>query len=82
VSPAIVDGAAGPSDPPSKTTETITVQVDKLPAAVSFSGLVPTLSGLYAIVFTVPSGVHAGDVSLEIDGSDASSSEALLPVSQ
>jgi hypothetical protein len=43
---------------------------------------VPTLSGLYAIVFTVPNGIHSGDVSFEIDGSDSSTSEALLPVAR
>jgi uncharacterized protein (TIGR03437 family) len=80
VTPAISDGAAGPTDPTSNTTEIISVKVGRLPATVLFSGLAPTLSGLYAIVFTVPNGVHSGDVSLEIAGSDASSSEALLPV--
>jgi uncharacterized protein (TIGR03437 family) len=80
VMPAISDGAAGPTDPLSQTTETVQIRVDKLPATVLFSGLAPTLSGLYATVFTVPNGVHSGDLSLEIAGSDASTSEALLPV--
>ena len=80
VSPAISDGAVGPTDPLSRTTDMIAARIDKLPASVLFSGLVPTLSGLYAVLLVVPNGVRSGDVSLEISGSDSSTSEAVLAV--
>jgi uncharacterized protein (TIGR03437 family) len=81
VSPAVTDGAPGPTAPLSATTNSISLKIDKLPATVGFSGLVPTLSGLYAIVFTVPNGAHSGNLSFEISGPDSTTSEAFLPVS-
>jgi uncharacterized protein (TIGR03437 family) len=80
VSPAIADGAAGPSDPTSNATNAITMAVNGLAANVTFAGLVPTLSGLYAVVFTVPTGVGSGDALLTLGGPDAFSFEATLPV--
>jgi uncharacterized protein (TIGR03437 family) len=80
VSPTITDGAPGPSDPLSKATNAITVYVGGVPATVSFAGLAPTLSGLYAIVFVVPTTAGSGEQILTLGGPDAFSFESTLPV--
>jgi len=80
VSPAISDGAPGPSDTLSKATNSIAVYIGGLPATVTFAGLAPTLSGLYSIVFTVPTGVASGDQAFTLGGPDAFSTESILPI--
>jgi uncharacterized protein (TIGR03437 family) len=79
VFPAIQDGAAGPN-PPSTATNTITAYVDTVKATVTFAGLAPQLAGLYQVNLTIPSGVTAGDVAIDISGPDAYSSEAAISV--
>ena len=76
--PVIQDGSAGPAS--SQTNNTIEVFIGGLQATVSYSGLAPQLAGLYQVNFTVPSGVTAGDNSLEIVGPDSDAAEALIPV--
>jgi uncharacterized protein (TIGR03437 family) len=80
VSPAISDGAPGPSDVLSNATNAITVYIGGMPATVTFAGLAPTLSGLYSIVFTVPTGVASGNQIVTLGGPDAFSFESLLPI--
>ena len=80
VSPAITDGAAGPSGTLSNATNAITVTIGGMPATVSFAGLAPTLSGLYAIVFVVPTGVTSGEQTFTLGGPDAFSFESTLPI--
>lgn len=80
VSPGISDGTPGPSSPLSTATNTINVYVDNIQATTTFAGLAPELIGLYQINFTVPSGVTNGYVNLDIQGPDAYTSEAVLPV--
>ena len=81
VSPAIADGAPGLSgDVLNNATNTISVSIGGQAATVGFAGLAPTLSGLYSIVFTVPSGVSSGNQTLTLGGPDAFSFEALLPI--
>jgi uncharacterized protein (TIGR03437 family) len=80
VSPTITDGAPGPSDTLSNATNAITVNIGGMAATVSFAGLAPTLSGLYAIVFVVPTGVGSGEQILTLGGPDAFSFESTLPV--
>jgi uncharacterized protein (TIGR03437 family) len=81
VSPAIIDGAPGLSgDTLNSATNTITVYVGGVPATVSFAGLAPTLSGLYAIVFVVPTTVGSGEQTFTLGGPDAFSFEATLPI--
>jgi uncharacterized protein (TIGR03437 family) len=73
VSPTILDGAAGPTDPLAKTPDgTITAYIDGMPATIGYAGLAPQLPGLYQINLTVPAGVTAG--RLTIAGPDAYSS--------
>jgi uncharacterized protein (TIGR03437 family) len=76
--PVIPDGSAGPAS--SQTNNTIQVYIGGLQATVSYSGLAPDLAGLYQINFTVPTGVTAGDNTLEIVGPDSDAAEALIPV--
>jgi uncharacterized protein (TIGR03437 family) len=77
--PVITDGSAGP--PSSSTNNAIMVFIGGIQATnVPYSGLAPDLAGLYQINFTVPSGVTAGDNTLEIVGPDSDAAEALIPV--
>jgi len=80
VFPGVADGTAGPSSPLSVASNTITAYVDTVQATVTYQGLAPGLAGLYQINLTIPSGVTAGDVALDISGPDAYSSEAALSV--
>jgi uncharacterized protein (TIGR03437 family) len=82
VSPAIADGAAGPTDPLATTPAgAITVYIDgSVSATVIYSGLAPQLAGLYQINLTVPAGLTAGDHYLDIAGPDASSSECKIAI--
>jgi uncharacterized protein (TIGR03437 family) len=76
--PVIPDGSAGPAS--SQTNNTIQVYIGGLQATVSYSGLAPGLAGLYQVNFAVPTGVTAGDNTLEIVGPDSDAAEALIPV--
>jgi uncharacterized protein (TIGR03437 family) len=76
--PMVPDGAAGPAS--SQTNNTITADIGGLAATVTYSGLAPQWAGLYQINVTVPSGVTAGDNSLDISGPDSYAAEALIPV--
>jgi uncharacterized protein (TIGR03437 family) len=80
VSPAIADGAAGPTGSLSYTTNTIAVAVAGRAATVSYSGLAPQLAGLYQINFQVPAGVANGDAALTIAGAGFYTTEALITV--
>jgi len=80
VSPTIADGAAGPADPLSYTSNTIAANIDGTTATVSYAGLAPYFAGLYQINVQVPTGTASGDVSLDISGPDTYTTEALLPV--
>ncbi len=81
VSPAIADGAAGPTDPLATTPSgTIAAYIGGVAATVGYSGLAPQLAGLYQINLTVPAGLTAGDHYLDIAGPDAYSSECLIAI--
>jgi uncharacterized protein (TIGR03437 family) len=81
VSPAITDGAPGPSSP-SQTTNTISVDFSGVAGTQSFAGLAPGYSGLYQLNFTIPtSGITPfGPNFLDIEGTDAYMSYELLPI--
>ena len=80
VTPAVTNGAAGPVNPLSRTTETLDVHLGNHTAKIAYSGLAPQLRGLYQLNFEVPVGVAAGDQYLEIGGPDTFNSQILLPV--
>jgi uncharacterized protein (TIGR03437 family) len=76
--PLVPDGSAGVFG---ETNNIIAVYVGgQLVTNIGYCGLAPGLAGLYQINFTVPSGVTAGDNSLEIVGPDSDAAEALIPV--
>ena len=81
VSPAIGDGAAGPSNPFSVTPSgAIAADISGVTATVQFSGLAPGLAGLYQLNVTIPSGLTAGDNTLDIAGPDSYTTEVLIPI--
>jgi uncharacterized protein (TIGR03437 family) len=80
VTPPLGDGVAGQSNPPNQTTlpagtscdaNSLCVLIGGLPAAISYSGLVPTLAGVYQINATVPSVSVNGNVPLAIQTPNA-----------
>ncbi len=80
------DGTAAPGSPLSITTATpLAFLLDPAghyeQATVKFSGLAPGFAGLYQINLTVPSGLIAGDSTLEIIGTDSDAFQGMLPVS-
>jgi hypothetical protein len=64
----------------SNATATIAAYIGGVQATVTYAGLAPQLAGLYQINLTIPSGVTAGDNSLDIAGPDAYSSECLIAI--
>ncbi len=86
VYPAITDGAAGPENPTSQATNTITAYIDatstanSVQATVGYAGLAPTLAGLYQVNLTIPSGVTGGDNYLELAGPDSDTYVSLISI--
>jgi uncharacterized protein (TIGR03437 family) len=88
--PLAGDGQPGASPAFNKTVNTINAVIDgptaSTAASVLYSGLAPTLTGLYQVNLTIPSGVTAGDNYLEIDvlnsagNPTAIAEEALIPI--
>jgi uncharacterized protein (TIGR03437 family) len=91
VIPTVPDGTPGTSSAPfNQTFNTVYASIDgataSTEATVLYAGLAPTLTGLYQLNLTIPSGVTAGDNFLEIDilnsaGNPTSTSEeAIIPI--
>jgi uncharacterized protein (TIGR03437 family) len=80
VNPTIADGDAGPVNPLANATNTIEAYIGGTQATVGYAGLAPQLAGLYQINLTVPTGVTAGDNSLDIAGPDSYYSVCLIAV--
>jgi hypothetical protein len=73
VSPAVGDGAPGPSGTLSNATASIAVSFSGTAApAPIFAGLAPGYSGLYQLNITVPAGLTVGDNYLNISCYDSS----------
>jgi uncharacterized protein (TIGR03437 family) len=67
VTPSIADGAVAPVSPLRTTTGPLNVFVGgQLVTNVSFSGLAPTLAGLYQLNIAIPNGAPTGSVNLAI----------------
>lgn len=93
VSPAVTAGSAAPSTNPAKVVNPVAVYIGGQQANVTFSGLTPTVGGLYQINCTIPSGLSAGNQVVEILTSivvdsagdlsvDVDAAEALIPIGQ
>ena len=80
VTPAISDGAPGPTDKFALANSSITAYVGSVQASVGYAGLAPGLAALYQVNLTIPTGVTAGNVALDIQGPDAYTSEATIAV--
>jgi uncharacterized protein (TIGR03437 family) len=80
VSPAVTAGSAAPSNPLAKVVNQPDIYIDGTSADVSFAGLAPGFAGLYQINVKVPDDAGPGDVSLEVDGVDGGTSQAVIPV--
>ena len=80
VNPVIPDGSAGPTGTLSQATHTITADVSGVSATVGYAGLAPQLAGLYQVNLTIPTGLTAGDNTLDISGPDSYTSEALISI--
>jgi uncharacterized protein (TIGR03437 family) len=81
VNPTISDGAAGPSNPLSYTSNTITADITGTAATVTYAGLAPGFAGLYQVNVTIPAGLTAGDSNyLDLAGPDSYTSEASIPI--
>ncbi len=80
------DGAAAPSSPLAETTNAPTIYLYDTAGnygtpTITFSGLAPGFAGLYQIDFTIPTGLAAGDGTIEVQGPDSDTLEALFPLS-
>jgi uncharacterized protein (TIGR03437 family) len=80
VFPAILDGVGAPSSPPSTTSNTFTAAISGTAANIAFQGLAPGFAGLYQVNIQIPSGLTAGDNSVDIGGPDSFASEAFISV--
>jgi len=78
VNPLVQDGAAGGA---SQTTNMIGVDISGVTATVAYAGLAPGSPGEYQINFTVPTGLTAGDNTLDIQGPDSYAAQTLISVS-
>jgi uncharacterized protein (TIGR03437 family) len=80
VSPAVGDGAAAPSNPPAKSTDSDAVYVSGKQETLQFNGLTPGLAGLYQLNAQIVSGTVSGAGFADVATPDAYTSEAVLSV--
>jgi uncharacterized protein (TIGR03437 family) len=81
VNPAVQSGSAAPSNPPSSVTGTVLVTFDGITASTpAFAGLTPTAAGLYQINVAIPSGLQAGDATVNVVTAEGSTGAATLSV--
>ena len=76
-------GAAAPTSPLAKTTNapTITLNAETV-SSISFSGLTPTLAGLYQIDLQVPADAANGDLTLVVNQPGFNGIPVIVPVHQ
>ncbi len=83
VFPSISDGGLGSSNASSLNQTTpgaVKVYIGNVLADVAYAGLAPGLAGLYQVNATVPTGAGSGNVFLDVNTSDAITSQVALPV--
>ncbi len=76
----VATGAPSPSVPLADATAPAKVLVDGQNADIIFAGLTPQAVGLYQITFTVPLGIHSGDVTLEVSQNAISANKTMLTI--
>ncbi len=90
MTPAVGDGAPGPSGNLARAVESVWAFVGGVQATVTFAGLTPGVIGLTQVNLIIPSGVAAGDNNLDIatcpadcstSGFDSYTSQALISIS-
>ena len=80
VNPTVVAGTPAPVNPLSRTTTTFSPFIQRRPAPVQFSGLAPTLGGLYQFNLQIPTQSLPGDWFLEVDGPNSINSQVQIPI--
>ena len=78
----VPSGQPALANPLSNVLAKPTVTVDSLPSNVIFAGLTPGFVGLYQIDFQVPTGVHSGDVEVDVVQNGIAANPTKLAVSQ
>ena len=87
VTPAVADGAAGPSSPLSNVNGTVALFLDDgvnplAQATVSFAGLAPGFPGLYQVNFVVPAtGLSNGHVYISFQTNEATTEMSTISLS-
>jgi len=76
----VASGAASPSNPPTQTVDAPTVTLNSESVSILFSGLTPTLAGLYQIDLQVPADAPDGDLTLVVNQPGYQGSSVILPV--
>ena len=86
VTPAVADGAAGPTNPLSTANDTVTVFLDDgvdnlAQATVAYSGLAPGFPGLYQVNFKIPStGLVSGNIYVNLQTNEAATEMSTIYV--
>lgn len=73
-------GEPAPVSPLAETTARPVVTIGGLPATVEWSGLTPTLAGLYQVNARVPAGLAPGNHQITVSIGGKTSKAAILPV--
>ena len=77
----VLSGAASPSAPLANTVDAPTVTLNsEAVTAIVFSGLTPTLAGLYQIDLQVPADAPNGDLTLAVSQPGFQATSVILPV--
>jgi uncharacterized protein (TIGR03437 family) len=83
VSPAVANGAPGPSSPPlAQVTSPFSATIGTATAQVSFAGLAPGFVGLLQMNIVVPAGLASGDYSLTVTIHNETSNSGRISVTK
>jgi uncharacterized protein (TIGR03437 family) len=77
----VASGAVSPTDPLAQTTDAPTITLNsEAVTVIAFSGLTPTLAGLYQIDLQVPADAPNGDLTLVVNQPGFQGASVILPV--